>query len=102
MSTLRRLRRATRDDLVPIGEASRPPLPGAAPKLSAEKVKLAQVERLDRNGPKQMSDEGYARAQTLLKAAQARPAGSAKRIRKDRKRADKAKDWEPSRLKEMK
>lgn len=74
-----------------IGEASRPQLPGAAPKLSAEEEKRVQVERLDRNGPKQMSDEGYARVQMLLKMAQARPAGSAKRIRKEKKKAAKAK-----------
>lgn len=91
MSTLHRLWRATRDDLVRIGEASRPPVPGAAPKLSAEEAKRVQVERLDRNGPKQMSDDGYAQAQMLLKVAQARPAGSAKRIRKEQKKAAKAK-----------
>lgn len=86
MSTLQRLWRATRDDLMRLGEASRPPLPGAAPKLSAEDAKRVQLERLDRNGPKQMSDNGYALAQGLLKAAQARPAGSAKKFRKEEKK----------------
>jgi hypothetical protein len=38
-----------------------------------------------------MSEDGYARAQTLLKVAQARPVGSAKRIRKEQKKAAKAK-----------
>lgn len=91
MSTLQRLWRATRDDLVRIGEASRPPLPGAAPKLSAEETKRLQVARLDRDGQKEMSEDGYAHAQRLLKTAQARPAGSAKRIRKEQKKAAKAK-----------
>lgn len=83
MSTLQRLWCATRDDVVRIGEASRPPLLDAAPKLNAEEAKRAQVEQLDRNGPKQMSDDGYARVQILLEAAQARPAGLAEKLTKN-------------------
>jgi hypothetical protein len=41
-----------------------------------------------------MSDEGYACVQTLLKAAQARPAGSTKRMLKEKKKAAKAKATE--------
>jgi hypothetical protein len=82
MSTLQRIWRATRDNLIQLGNASRPPVPGASRKPSATDKKRSLLEHLDRNGPKEMSVEGYARAQDLLKAAQARPGGWAKRQRK--------------------
>jgi hypothetical protein len=39
-------------------------------------------ERLDKNGPKEMSAEGFARTEQLLKLAQSRPGGWAMRNRK--------------------
>lgn len=72
-------------DLVEFGRASRAARPGSTPTMDAESKQRTRLEYLDMNGPKQMSAEGYARVQTLLKLAQARPAGSAKRLKKKRK-----------------
>lgn len=82
MSTLQKLWRATRDDLLEFGRASRPPKPGAAQTFSPEETQRLQRERLDRNGPKEMTAEGFARAEEILKTAQARPGGWAARNRK--------------------
>lgn len=85
MSILQCLWGATRDDIVRIGKASRPQIPGRAPKFSSKENERKQVERLERKGPRQMNEAGYVRIQILLQAAQARPAGSAKRIRKEQR-----------------
>lgn len=82
MSTLQKLWRATRDDLLEFGRASRPLKPGAVQTASPEEAQRLQRERLDKNGPKEMSAEGFARAEQLLKMAQARPGGWAARNRK--------------------
>lgn len=71
MSTLQKIWRATRDDLLQLGHESRPPEPGDVPPPAAEEIKRLQRERLDKNGPKEMSVEGFARAEQLLKLAQA-------------------------------
>jgi|AraplaDrversion2_2_1032049.scaffolds.fasta_scaffold00140_113 hypothetical protein len=67
--------KASREDAVRIlrGDA-RPAQPGQAPKKHAEQRTIELTRMLDRRGPKQMSEEGFAKAQMLLKAAQARPA----------------------------
>lgn len=82
MSTLQKLWLATKDDLLEFGRASRPLKPGAVQAPSLEEAHRLQRERLDKNGPKEMSAEGFARAQQLLKIAQARPGGWAARNRK--------------------
>ena len=82
MSTLQKLWRATRDDLLEFGQASRPPKPGDVQPPAAEEIQRLQRERLDKNGPKDMSAEGFARAEQLLKLAQSRPGGWAMRNRK--------------------
>ena len=87
VSTLQRIWLATRDNLVDFGHASRPARPGASPKLDAEARQRTQLAHLDRNGPKQMSAEGYSQAKTLLELAQSRPAGSAKRKKKELREA---------------
>lgn len=74
MGILTYLRRASRED---IDEAfrgdSRPSRPGIPARQSSERRKAEQLQRLDRAGPKQMSREGYAKVQALLREAQARP-----------------------------
>lgn len=78
--------KGSREDVASLGQASRPDRPGASPKLSPEEARRAQLAYLDRNGSKQLSDERYAQLQGLLKAAQARPVGGAKKLKKIRRK----------------
>jgi hypothetical protein len=75
MGILGLLWKASREDAVRIlrGDA-RPARPGEATKVHAEQRIVELNRKLDRRGPKKMSEEGFAKAQMLLKSAQARPA----------------------------
>jgi hypothetical protein len=59
MSTLQKLWCATREDLIEFGHASRPLKPGGVQVPSAEEIQRLQRKRLEKNGPKEMSAEGF-------------------------------------------
>ena len=75
MGILGLLWKESREDAVRIlrGDAC-PARPGKATKKHAEQRIVELNRRLDRRGPQKMSEEGFAKVQMLLKAAQARPA----------------------------
>lgn len=78
MGVLKYLWGSTHEDVAALGRASHPTQPGTMPTPTAEERRQAQLAYLDRNGPRRMSEAGYAKAQALLKAAQDRPAGRTK------------------------